>query len=148
MKGKGKRNWAWGAKPAVSLWEGRKCRQPAPRLSPGWRHTTRQSSELEGGGATLLLTYGVLGTGDTAVSEKVRPLPTGTSEARGGGQSLAGHGKCLGFIPSAVGSEKWFCVLVFKCFRIVAKIVQRVLIILFTRVPPVLTSYSIAQSSN
>lgn len=72
--------------------------------------TTRQSSELEGGGATLLLTYGVLGTGDTAVSEKVRPLPTGTSEARGGGQSLAGCGKCLGFIPSAVGSpESGFC---------------------------------------
>lgn len=44
--------------------------------------------------------------------------------------------------------EKVVCVLVFKCFRIVAKIVQRVLIILFTRVPPVLTSYIIiAQSS-
>lgn len=106
MRGKG-RNWAWGADPAVSLWEGREIpSQPAPRLTGREDSRTRQSSELEGGGATLLLTYGVLGTGGTAVSEKVRPLPTGTSEASGGGQSLAGHGKCLGFIPSAVGSPE------------------------------------------
>lgn len=106
IRGKG-RNWGGGDEPAVSLWEGREMlSQLAPRLT-GWEDSrTRQSSELEGIGATLLLTYGVLDTGDTAVSEKARPLPTGTSEASGGGQSLAGHGKCLGFIPSAVGSPE------------------------------------------
>ena len=35
------------------------------------------------------------------------------------------------------------CVLVFKSFRIVAKMVQRISITVFTRVPPVLTSYII-----
>ena len=68
----------------------------------------RRNSELEGGGTILLLTYGVLDAFlspvDTVVNKKAKPLPTGSWEAGGGRQSLAGHGKCLDFIPSADGS--------------------------------------------
>ena len=58
------------------------CKKLLTSISDFFKSLQKQgiSAELEGGGATLLLTSGVLGTGDTAVSEKVRPLTTGTSD--------------------------------------------------------------------
>lgn len=89
------RHWAWQQRPS----------RPAAVLKGREDSRMRQNSELEGGGTIFLNIYGVLGSFlspvDTGENKMVRPLHTGS---RAAWQSLANHGKCLDFIPSAVGS--------------------------------------------